>query len=412
MARLVQNPISPSSTVYNSDKEQVLNSSQHERLTQTETPSGDDGDGFEDQAHAEKQKGVFGELDDRLQRRLGKLVERDYFDPDQDPRERRDLRRKYRKLLKTTLESKQTLLKPRDGGLAATIQDANNLYLRVRAPNEAVLDSHLLVETGEILHRKARGIRLGSAVEFDMDDYVQRIRTFLYGDRRNHHEVNDAENNSESEDEYEEFTDADVKSWVRFGRLAHAANLAPTLNEFLSVSSEPPKVRAVTQRSAEDRTRQSKAPVVRPQDVEASNIQQQENTTSSNVMYLGMTLKSIGVPINLFEFVLNPESYSQSVENLFYLSFLVKDALVSIDENSDGVPMITYLGHIDEINQDTEQGRAEYERRRNLTRKQSVFELSMTAWRDLIDAFGIESSLIPTRQSSIQQVADANSWYG
>jgi hypothetical protein len=45
-------------------------------------------------------------------------------------------------------------------------------------------------------------------------------------------------------------------------------------------------------------------------------------------------------PINLFKFVVNPHSFAQSVENIFYLSFLIRDAKVALETNDDGEPVI------------------------------------------------------------------------
>lgn len=41
-------------------------------------------------------------------------------------------------------------------------------------------------------------------------------------------------------------------------------------------------------------------------------------------------------PINFFKFLINPESFSQTVENLFYCAFLTRDGRVSIQEDDDG----------------------------------------------------------------------------
>jgi hypothetical protein len=45
-------------------------------------------------------------------------------------------------------------------------------------------------------------------------------------------------------------------------------------------------------------------------------------------------------PINFFEFIINPESFGQTVENLFYLSFLIRDGKVNIDDES-GQPILS-----------------------------------------------------------------------
>lgn len=52
--------------------------------------------------------------------------------------------------------------------------------------------------------------------------------------------------------------------------------------------------------------------------------------------------------INLFKFVVNPNSYSQTVENLFFLSFLVRDSHVMVEWSEDeGVHVIREFNVVD-----------------------------------------------------------------
>ena len=44
--------------------------------------------------------------------------------------------------------------------------------------------------------------------------------------------------------------------------------------------------------------------------------------------------------VPLFEFAVNPKSFGQTVENLFYVSFLVKDGFVKISFDDDGLPTL------------------------------------------------------------------------
>ena len=45
-------------------------------------------------------------------------------------------------------------------------------------------------------------------------------------------------------------------------------------------------------------------------------------------------------PVNLFRFVINPHDFAQSVENLFYLSFLIRDGECALEIEEDGEPVI------------------------------------------------------------------------
>ncbi len=45
-------------------------------------------------------------------------------------------------------------------------------------------------------------------------------------------------------------------------------------------------------------------------------------------------------PINLFRFIINPHDFGQTVENMFYLSFLIRDARCAFEQTADGEPTI------------------------------------------------------------------------
>jgi hypothetical protein len=47
--------------------------------------------------------------------------------------------------------------------------------------------------------------------------------------------------------------------------------------------------------------------------------------------------------VSLFHFTANPKLFGQTVENLFYVSFLMKDGLVGIEFDSDGIPSLHKL---------------------------------------------------------------------
>lgn len=49
--------------------------------------------------------------------------------------------------------------------------------------------------------------------------------------------------------------------------------------------------------------------------------------------------------LSYFEFVLHPTDFGKTVENMFHVSFLVKDGQVGIDLDDKGLPIIGKLLH-------------------------------------------------------------------
>lgn len=47
--------------------------------------------------------------------------------------------------------------------------------------------------------------------------------------------------------------------------------------------------------------------------------------------------------VPLFDFVVNPQSFGQTVENIFYVSFLIKEGSVGIQPDDDGLPTLREL---------------------------------------------------------------------
>ena len=73
-------------------------------------------------------------------------------------------------------------------------------------------------------------------------------------------------------------------------------------------------------------------------------------------------------PINLFEFVLNPGSFAQTIENIFYLSFSVRDARAKIEDDENGLPIVSYIDTLTEDEMAVEN-------------QQRVLEMTQAYWR-------------------------------
>jgi hypothetical protein len=125
-------------------------------------------------------------------------------------------------------------------------------------------------------------------------------------------------------------------------------------------------------------------------------------------------LSEIG-PVNYFKFVTNPESFSQTVENIFYVSFLARKAVVAINVES-GQPILSKSFNFFFLSYSKQKkGTRAPPSVENLddvvNKKQIVVGIDMKEWREIIETYKITSSYIPTRRKKQDLGASKNKWY-
>lgn len=260
--------------------------------------------------------------------------------------------------------------------LKETMQKANELYLQVRNTQEATLDSRLLVLSADLSVQKARKMRVDFN-SFDTDEFVSKIIS-LGGGRH----LADSNNDSA------ELNWLDIgKQAVRFGKRA------VTMDFMQGPLAVEKKQRTVSRQA---RIVKNKEDLVTPQQLREGDIKASENDTANNVNAIYRILHQNG-PTNYFKLVTNPSSFSQTVENIFYVAFLIRKAVASIDDSS-GIPIIS-----------THEPPTTDELGDGLPKKQIIMSLSMDLWKDIIETFDIQESMIPTRQRT---EITGGQWYG
>ncbi|KAG9299584.1 hypothetical protein G9A89_020755 [Geosiphon pyriformis] len=312
----------------------------------------------------------FPEQNQQVEKEHGEQITRqDLYDPEQDKQEKRWLRKEYRNLIAVTEENRQQYLRPDSDGLANTIARANDLYQRVRNTHEATLDSRLLVLSSDLGVQKARMMKLDHN-SFDIDEYIAKV-------------INYNRPRKVGGDEGQV-----VVNWSAIGKVAAKfTKRVPTMDFMLGPLSVPQKER--TKSKPQIRIEKLQKDLRTPVRMKEVDIERQENETTRNVKMIADILQEVQ-PINLFEFIVNPNSFGQTVENMFYLSFLIRDGQVSIDDE-DGQPILTR----------TEPATAE-DYQDGLIKKQLVLEMDMELWHKLIDVYEIQNTVIPTREKREQ----------
>ncbi|KAK9719422.1 hypothetical protein K7432_004802 [Basidiobolus ranarum] len=324
------------------------------------------------------QNGVSEELQSLLGEKLATVSNKEAYDPTQEKSEKRWLRKQYRDLIVNTEENKRDLLNSDCDGLIDNIAKANELFKKVKNPYEATLDARLLVLSADIGTQKARRMKIDSH-SFDTSEYIAKMVT-LMGGRQG---IEDEEGRS-------------ILNWDTLGDIAtNYTARAPSMDFILGPLATEQKTRQISKQRA--RLEKDKAFLTKPQELKEGDIEKQENETTKNVQAIASLLEEHG-PINYFEFIINPESFSQTVENIFYLSFLIRDGKAYIDDES-GQPILEAC--MPPTQEDYAQG---------LVKKQLILELDLPTWQVIIDTYNIRQSVIPTRRKKTHNVA--GKWYG
>ncbi|PPQ65664.1 hypothetical protein CVT26_000296 [Gymnopilus dilepis] len=258
--------------------------------------------------------------------------------------------------------------------------------------------------------QKARAMKSGSGA-FDMDEFISKLVRYMGGQQA----VEDALPEDSDEDERQDQDESQPLDWERIGRKAMAkSRRIPAMGFMLGPLSLEQKKRAITKRAKLEKNKEDER---KPQELREEDIQRSENETTKNVIVLQHLLEERGGdnPTNIFKFVINPNDFAQSVENIFYLSFLIRDGKVAF-EMQDGEPMIYICEEPTE--KDYEEG---------LKKNQMVLEFDMATWKAshsrlcsahivtrcsqrAIEVFNITESMIPQRPPARTKLGDK--WYG
>ncbi|KAF9894557.1 nuclear protein [Aspergillus nanangensis] len=367
----------------------------------------------------------------------------EFYDPDQDERERRRVRKGLRDLTRELNDSRSEYMQAGNSGIRDTIQKANEYFRDVKQTSDATIDSRLLVNAADLSYKKTAQLVLGdNAARIDVDEFVSKCISFM---RRGPGGAQTAlsstqrhrrHGRSQPEPDNSDVDEGDGLNWDWLGRAACLRhNSRPPVSGFLlGPLSVQKRTRQLTQRRVRERIDPTQA--VRPHELGDEDLDQQETAnlttmcTSINKLLVatrkngeesvqrllsdleeGPTPEMVqevmarynvaddgGVP--LFDFCINPKSFGQSVENLFYVSFLVRDGIVGITVDSRGLPTL----------HPTKPYTPSEAQQKGIQKHQTVFTLDFETWHELVESFDIKESIIPHRAE--EQTQDTRrGWY-
>ncbi|KAK5729932.1 hypothetical protein LTR17_011571 [Elasticomyces elasticus] len=396
----------------------------------------------------------------------------EYYDPNQDPEERREGKRKMRNLERDFNENRDGLLhgpEPVSGdGITTTLNRANNLFLKVKQTGDATVDSRLLVNVTDLAYKKTAQLVQGdSSTGIDVDEFLSKCITFMRnggplpsdGDEpgTSRRRTGRQRGGDDSDDEGGGFDEEERLDFECLGRKAcFVFNARPAVPSFLlGPLSVEKKVRKEVQRRAKQ-GKDTAGRETRPEALTKDDLQKSEENgltqictriraqLKSHIIEAGHQLVDVlglteddegseyyremlrkhrlrennGVP--LFEFVLNPRSFGQTVENIFYISFLIKEGSVAVKLDDEGLPTINIEEPPSKDGEDEngnplstpEKIKQKKAREKETSKHQAVFALDFETWRGLVEAFEIRESMILHRDEiGIGREVGGRGWY-
>lgn len=371
----------------------------------------------------------------------------DWYDPEQDQDERREIRVSLRNNAREIHERQDELINGDGQEFKEVIRTQTKLFDQVRQTSDAMIDSRTLVTMSETALKRTSRIAHGDgSVGVDIDEFVAKCITFM----QHGGPLDDDEDpvstqarrrraTRDDDDEEDEESDGDALAWDVLGNQAcFPCNKRPPVPGFLLGPLSVQKRVRSTQRQSRLR-KGPEVPVSKPQQLRAEDLERNEASNLTNLckgirecldhvsldgakaveeeaaergedmdeaearaLFNKYGLSMSSWEVSLFRFVINPHSFAQTIENLFYVSFLVKDGYVKLSKDDDGLP--TLRTH--------EPGNLEERRDKQSSRHQAIFSLNFQTWRKLVQAFDIKEPLIPHRdEEHIAQVGNRG-WYG
>ncbi|XP_066095836.1 non-structural maintenance of chromosomes element 4 homolog A isoform X1 [Saccopteryx bilineata] len=297
----------------------------------------------------------------------------------------RQIRHQYRALINSVQQNREDILNAGDK-LTEVLEEANTLFNEVSRAREAVLDAHFLVLASDLGKEKAKQLR-SDLSSFDMLRYVETLLT--------HMGVNPLEAEELIRDEdSSDFEFIVYDSWKISGKTAeNTFNKTHTFHFLLgSIQGECPVPKPRTERPKKTRTINEEGEM--PAQLKRMEESHQEATEKEVERILGLLQTYFrddpDTPISFFDFVVDPHSFPRTVENIFHVSFIVRDGFARIKLDQDRMPII------EPVNLNEERDGIDPN---SQIRNQGIIALSYRDWEEIVKTFEISEPVIAPGQS-------------
>lgn len=292
----------------------------------------------------------------------------------------RSIRKQYRQLIYNVQQNRDDIVNIVSDSLTEALEEANVLFDAVSRTREAALDAQFLVLASDLGKEKAK--QLNSDMSFFNQvafcDFLFIFVGLNWMEDDGRDVLNDCDDNIAFS--FWETVQKEATSWILQAETFHFI--------FGSFKSEPSsrKPRLENRKKVHKMEENGDMPTkLRKLDLSSN----QEATEKEVERILGLLQtyfrKYPDTPVSYFEFVIDPNSFSRTVENIFYVSFIIRDGFARIRLDQDRLPILEpiNMNQVGEGNDPSSHGR-----------KQGVISLSLQDWKNIVATFEISEAMI------------------
>ncbi|XP_007478929.2 non-structural maintenance of chromosomes element 4 homolog A [Monodelphis domestica] len=293
---------------------------------------------------------------------------------------RRLIRHQYRELIHNVQQQREDMLSSKSNKLTDALEQANQLFNRVSQAREAALDAQFLVLASDLGKEKANQLHSDMTL-FDPSSFAEDLLKFMGLNR-----LEVEESDSEEETIIIGFLPQD--SWLRIGLISiRFLKSAPTFHFlFGSFKTDPPVPKQRNERQKRKDNKEEERAM--PAELKKMEESHQEATEKEVERILGLLQtyfrEEPETPISFFDFVIDPDSFARTVENIFHVSFIIRDGFARIRLDQDKLPIIEPITQRNE----------ESEEESTQIRHQDIISLSYQDWKDIVRTFEISQPMI------------------
>ncbi|XP_022730707.1 non-structural maintenance of chromosomes element 4 homolog A-like [Durio zibethinus] len=295
-------------------------------------------------------------------------VESEQMSRQEDAAERRVLRSKYLAVKTKINDARDEISSVDSNKFNIIINEVDNLHQQVSKPREQVADAEALLDLANTLATSVKSI---SSEGISLADFVNcLVREFGKSDRSL-----DTQENEQISINWKDIGMAVSPFFITWKGIC--TMLGPMKNELKQRKSMVTRRRAV-----------KPTDTARPEEVDDTDADEKTDT-DKNMATMFEILKRKR-KVKLESLILNRTSFAQTVENLFVLSFLVKDGRAEIVVNESGSHIVSPTNAPDA--QSVTKGEVAY--------SHFVFRFDFKDWKVMMNMMPIGEELMPHREDS------------